>query len=474
MEKRSKNPYHFGKSLRISPPHEIGLTNKRRRNEIHKKRNPHFYLRCYPCPCSCPCVFLGILGLLFLCTAIAAILIGMLIKHPSTTTTISKTTFTSVPTATSATAFTTVSTTVITTAPTTASITVTTTVSMTPTTTVSMTPTTTVSMTPTTTVSMTTITTTITSTTTSVTISVGNWSSTGTVLVGATELNNQWGLIFDSSDTLYIADRLNHRILKLPMNATNATTLAGTYGTSGSTASLLNEPTCVQLDSNGNMYIADRLNNRIQYWAKGASSGTTVAGAGGYGSGNNQLDSPYGISLDTNSNTLYIADFGNDRIMCYLYGSSSGTVVAGNNGQGCGSTQLSRPVGVLFETSTNSLVIVNSECHNIIRWVLGASSWTLIVGSLSGTPGSSATQLNTPEGVVFDPTNNLYVADRYNHRVQFYLAGQTTGKTVVGTTGVSGANTSLLNNPYAVALDSQLNLYVSDRYNNRVLKFARL
>lgn len=126
-----------------------------------------------------------------------------------------------------------------------------------------------------------------------------------------------------------------------------------------------------------------------------------------------------------------------------------------------------------FEPSTNSLVIVNSECHNIVRWVIDASSWTLIAGSSKGVAGTSSTGLNTPEGLVFDPMMNLYVADRFNHRVQLFLKGQLTGKTVVGTTGTAGATTSLLNNPYAVALDSKLNLYVSDRYNSRVLRFDR-
>lgn len=114
-----------------------------------------------------------------------------------------------------------------------------------------------------------------------VTISVGSWNTTGTTLIGGTQLNNQWGLVFDSSDTLYIADRLNHRILKWTVNATNATTVAGQANcTSGTNMYYLNEPTCIQLDSSGNIYIADMKNNRVQFWAKGASYGTTVAGTG--------------------------------------------------------------------------------------------------------------------------------------------------------------------------------------------------
>lgn len=194
------------------------------------------------------------------------------------------------------------------------------------------------------------------------------------------------------------------------------------------------------------------------------------------GSANNELNFPYGIALDTSTGTLYIADYTNNRIMRYLSGASSGTVVAGGNGIGTGNTQTHLPVGVIFESATNSLAIINTGTHNIVRWILGATNWTLLAGSPAGVGalGSNSTTLNTPEGIAFDPTGNLYVADRLNHRVQFFLAGQLTGRTVAGTTGVSGSTATLLNNPYAVALDSNLNLYVADRMNNRILKYPRL
>jgi len=46
----------------------------------------------------------------------------------------------------------------------------------------------------------------------------------------------------------------------------------------GSSAEQLNYPEDVYVDIDGSMYIADRLNNRIQKWVPGATSGITVAG----------------------------------------------------------------------------------------------------------------------------------------------------------------------------------------------------
>ena len=159
--------------------------------------------------------------------------------------------------------------------------------------------------------------------------------------------------------------------------------------------------------------------------------------------------------------------------MSYTSGASSGTVFAGGNGAGTNSTQLSSPTGLYFESSTNSLLIANFGAHNIVRWVLGASSWTLVVGSINGVSGSSSALLTYPTGATFDSMGNLYVADYGNHRIQLFLAGQTNGSTIAGVTGIFGTASNQLYYPYSVVLDSQLNLYVADAFNHRIQNFQR-
>ncbi|CAF3965807.1 unnamed protein product, partial [Rotaria sordida] len=189
------------------------------------------------------------------------------------------------------------------------------------------------------------------------------------------------------------------------------------------------------------------------------------------GTGNNQLTNPFGMARDPSLGTLYIADQSNHRVMSFLAGASSGTVAAGDNGQGINNTQLNYPVGVYFDSSSNSLIIANTGANNIVRWMIGASSWTVVAGSIFGLSGNTTTLLNYPVGVILDFMGNVYVADRNNHRIQFFLAGQSTGTTIAGQTSISGNNPTLLNNPYSMVLDAQLNLYVADTYNHRVQKF---
>ena len=78
-----------------------------------------------------------------------------------------------------------------------------------------------------------------------------------------------------------------------------------------------------------------------------------------------------------------------------------------------------------------------------------------------------------PLSVTLDPMGNVYVADSFNHRIQFFESGQSDGRTIAGVTGVTSTNASHLYYPYSVVLDSQLNLFVADTANHRVQKFQR-
>jgi hypothetical protein len=158
--------------------------------------------------------------------------------------------------------------------------------------------------------------------------------------------------------------------------------------------------------------------------------------------------------------------------MAYLSGASNGTVVAGGNGYGINSTNLYRPAGLYFDSYSNSFIIASSNAHIVVRWELGASNWTLLAGS-PGTAGNNTALLRYPIDVTLDPMGNIYVADRNNHRIQFFMNGQTEGITIAGITNYMGNDTTLLNTPYAVRLDNQLNLYVADTNNHRIQQFLR-
>jgi len=76
------------------------------------------------------------------------------------------------------------------------------------------------------------------------------------------------------------------------------------------------------------------------------------------GSLNNQLNQPHDIAHDWSTGILYISEYMNHRVMKYLPGA---------NGPGYNNTQLYNPVGLYFDSSSNSLFITNFGAHNIVR-----------------------------------------------------------------------------------------------------------
>ncbi len=66
------------------------------------------------------------------------------------------------------------------------------------------------------------------------------------------------------------------------------------------------------------------------------------------------------------------------------------TLVAGCNGPETGTTQLLILIGLYFDSLSNSLLVANNGSHNIVRWALGANSWTLVDGSINNSNGPSS------------------------------------------------------------------------------------
>ena len=153
--------------------------------------------------------------------------------------------------------------------------------------------------------------------------STGAFSGDGGPAVDAS-LNNPTAIAVDGKGVVYISDQFNQRIRKVDLNGT-ITTIAGNgnagYAGDGGPASAatLNYPGGITVDSSGNLYFSDDLNYRTRMIsASGAMS--TVAGNGTQGfSGDSgsataaELNGEFGVALDLQGD-LYIADSMNNRI----------------------------------------------------------------------------------------------------------------------------------------------------------------
>lgn len=173
---------------------------------------------------------------------------------------------------------------------------------------------------------------------------------------------------------------------------------------------------------------------------------------------------PMGLAKDSKTNTIFIASSDTHSIVAY----PSGKVVAGGNGPGNTSFHLNYPEGLFYDEITSSFIISNRHGHSVMRWTIGSMNGTLI-GGTPGIPGNVSSKLNNPIGVTMDPMGNVYVADYTNDRIQLYVNGEGPAQTI---TGLQVNGTRLIG-PTWLRLDTQLNLFVSQFSQNRIVKFSR-
>ncbi|CAF4074014.1 unnamed protein product, partial [Adineta steineri] len=247
-------------------------------------------------------------------------------------------------------------------------------------------------------------------------------SQLGTTIINATygtglnQFSSIIGLTTDVNGNIYILDKGNNRVTKWAPGASTGILVAGGNG-SGSSLNQVNSPWDFFVEPNTSyIWIADSANNRIVKWMN-TSSAMLVAGGSGSGSQANQFSFPTGLFVDTSaSNTLYVADFSNHRIQKWLNGASNGTTVAGQSGvSGSALNQLNEPFTLTMDMN-KSLYIVDYGNNRIVLWLLGSTSGIVIAGT--GVAGALPSQLNNPWSVRLDSTGAFIVNDNSNNRIQ--------------------------------------------------------
>ncbi|CAF1298751.1 unnamed protein product [Rotaria sp. Silwood1] len=192
--------------------------------------------------------------------------------------------------------------------------------------------------------------------------------------------------------------------------------------------------------------------------ARWTTNGITVAGGNGYGSGTNQLSNPLSLYVDDDQ-TIYVADQYNHRIMEWKPGATNGKVVAGGNGSGNEAHQLYNPYSVIIDKESDSLIIFDSGNQKVVRWPCR-----------NGTRGETIISNITCWGLTMDDNGFLYVAHYGKHEVRRYKIGDTQG-TVVAGGNEQGNSLDQLSNPYYIFVDREHSVYVSDYGNHRVMKW---
>ncbi|CAF1337753.1 unnamed protein product, partial [Adineta steineri] len=209
---------------------------------------------------------------------------------------------------------------------------------------------------------------------------------------------------------------------------------------------------------------------------------------------------PNAIFVNTN-NTIYVANRENNTIVIWQEENINPTKIIPGN--------FTKPVS-LFVTSNDDIYIddgyengqvqkwsaktnlfvtvmhVNSSCyglfvdindtlycsmpdhHQVVKRSLNdAEVVSNHVATGTGIQGSDSNQLNGPRGIFVDENLNLYVTDCYNNRVQWFQPGESNGITVAGNGSLNPTIRLLC--PTGIILDAEKYLFIVDQNNHRIV-----
>ncbi len=224
------------------------------------------------------------------------------------------------------------------------------------------------------------------------------------------EVNEPWGLAVGSDGTVYVADTWNHRIQAFSANGEflwQTGTFANAQGDATIEPGNFWGPRDITIDGQGNLYVTDTGNKRIQ---KFSPDGQFIDMWGGGGIVPGTFEEPVGIEVDSQGN-IYVADTWNRRIQKF-----------------------------------------DAEFNQIGEWdVVGWESDSVV---------------NKPY-LAIDAQDRIYISDPESYRIIVY---DNEGEVLV-TWGQYGQDIASFALPVGLDIDQNGTLFVADADNNRILTF---
>ncbi len=267
-------------------------------------------------------------------------------------------------------------------------------------------------------------------------------SSFGSIGKAAGQFNQPTGIALDAQGNLYIADTQNDRIQKLDTNFNVVSSISG--------KNLLKQPEGVFVDAAGNVFVADTMNHQVK---KFDSSGTLLLTFGKKGNANGEFNQTAGIGVSS-ENKIYVTDRQNDRVQVF---DSSGAFQFAFGTQGSDTGQFNKPQGLFIGFGDN--VFVADSLNNRLQMFTKEGQFVF---------AANHEAFKHPHAISMDKNINVYIADTFHHRI---VKADRFGNPMF-LLGTHGKETSQFNQPQGVAVSSDgSTLYIADSLNHRVQKF---
>ncbi|MEY3416967.1 MAG: hypothetical protein RL060_1078 [Bacteroidota bacterium] len=341
--------------------------------------------------------------------------------------------------------------------------------------------------------------------------------------------------IDETNNKLYVSDYCNHVVYRYALTAGNLASSPvieatfGLAGTSGTTQSLLKNPSGLVIDNSGRLFIVDGGNNRVVYINTAYSktnrpnfdgllgqvnytNGSANRGAGV--SANNSFNftvstpsslfscqsaSNAGYLAISSSNILFVSDPGNNRIMRFnnpisrtIADAVIDQLTVAASVAATTITNFKTPMGIAL--NGNSLYIADMNNSRILRYdnattlSTGTNNANAVYGQTSFTTasgGRTATSFDLPIGIAVGSDNTLYINDSNNGRTVYLNNANTKnggtgtavsfngviGQTNLTTYAGSASASTMWAGVTGLAVSSTSKLFIGNSGYGRMLQF---
>jgi predicted membrane-bound mannosyltransferase/sugar lactone lactonase YvrE len=227
---------------------------------------------------------------------------------------------------------------------------------------------------------------------------------------GRGQFNEPWGIAADGDGNVYVSDTWNHRIQKFDSQG-NFITMWGQFGSTGGELgqpSIFYGPRALAVGQDGNLYVMDTGNKRIQAFTPG---GDYVAQYGGSGVVEGRFDEPVGLAQDKSGN-WYVADTWNRRIQKFDSGFNylSQWAVDGWTTQ----SVVNKP-GLSVDSERGLVLAVDPENYRVLAFKTDGTFYATF-----GQYGNDAMSFMLPTGIAVGSDGKMYVADGDGHRIMIF------------------------------------------------------
>ncbi|KAG5892471.1 hypothetical protein JTB14_017435 [Gonioctena quinquepunctata] len=266
------------------------------------------------------------------------------------------------------------------------------------------------------------------------------------------QLCRPWGVCCDQLGNIFVADRSNNRIQVF----TSRGQFLYRFGSQGTGPGQFDRPAGIAISHQGNIVVADKDNHRIQIFK---IDGTYLLAFGEKGTRNGQFNYPWDVACNAYGQ-LIVSDTRNHRIQMFT---SDGNFLCkyGFEGSSMMWKHFDSPRGVCF-TPRGRVIVTDFNNHRLV-----VVDQRLVQAQFLGQEGSSFKQFLRPQGVVCDDAGNIIVADSRNNRIQVFGSNGN----FLWKVGQLGRGLGEMDRPSGICLNPEGRIVVVDFGNNRVQVF---